>query len=189
VARKSRKRLVIDASVVRSASLADDLVAATCWECLEAIYVTCHRAVLTADIEREWNDVALRPASGSTARTTYITGWLAAMEARGKLQRQRIPRNRDLRRKINRIGLDQNDRRELIADIHLIEAAAATDKTILSRDDAARRILSIAVLHLPDLGPIVWCNPVTEHPGVIDWLKAGARTVRAWQLRSQIKQG
>jgi hypothetical protein len=91
-----------------------------------------------------------------------------------------------LRRKINRIGLDPNDRMELIADIHLIEAAAATDKTVLSRDDAARRILATAVRYFPDLCPIVWCNPVTRHPGIIDWLKAGARTVRAWQLRSRI---
>jgi hypothetical protein len=186
VARKIRKCLVIDASVVRSASFADDPVASKCWECLETIYVTCHKAILTADIEREWYDVALLPASGSAVRTTYITGWLAAMEARGKLLRQNIPRNSDLRRKINRIGLDPNDRMELIADIHLIEAAVATDKTVLSRDDAARRILTTAVRYFPELGPIVWCNPVTQHPGVIDWMKTGAKTVRAWQLRSRI---
>ena len=62
-------------------------------------------------------------------------------------------------------------------DLHLIEAALATDNIVISLDDRARTELS-----LPAAAEVMWVNPVDERGHVICWLNKGAEPIEEWKL-------
>jgi len=111
------------------------------------------------------------------------------MDRKGKLLRVRVQRDGALRNKINRMGLRDQDRRAVQEDLHLIEAACASDRVVISRDDAAHVLLSSIAPSCPGFRNVMWCNPVTRGPQALEWLRDGAARVRAWQLRSARSPG
>ena len=130
MAKKASRRLVIDASVARSATMSDNPTSTACREFLQAILEVCHRIVLPSEIYREWERHALQAQSGvDILRTRFLADWMVAMSRRkgGKILRPRVNRDEALRTKINRLGLPANDRHEIAEDLHLIEAALASD--------------------------------------------------------------
>jgi len=62
-------------------------------------------------------------------------------------------------------------------DLHLVEAALATDKIVISLDDRARTELSV-----PSAVEVMWVHPVDEGGRVIYWLNKGAEPVDEWKL-------
>jgi len=54
------RRIVVDASVARSAGETSHLDSVLCREFLQAMLKICHRVVLTPEIEREWRKHASR---------------------------------------------------------------------------------------------------------------------------------
>jgi hypothetical protein len=62
-------------------------------------------------------------------------------------------------------------------DLHLIEAALATDNVVVSLDDKARAELSV-----PAAAEVMWVHPVDEGGHVIYWLNKGAEPVDEWKL-------
>jgi hypothetical protein len=62
-------------------------------------------------------------------------------------------------------------------DLHLIEAALATDRVVISLDDRARGQLSVEATK-----DVVWVNAVAEGGHVIYWLNHGANPVEEWKL-------
>ncbi|MGA2881051.1 MAG: hypothetical protein ABSG13_19040 [Bryobacteraceae bacterium] len=62
-------------------------------------------------------------------------------------------------------------------DLHLIEAALATDKIVISLDARARAELSVQAA-----AEVMWIHPVDEGGHVIYWLNKGAEPVEAWRL-------
>jgi hypothetical protein len=63
--------------------------------------------------------------------------------------------------------------KEMLEDIHLIEAALATDKTLLSLDKQVRRHFKLFLPQLPELEAVSWQNPA-EAEEILDWLEKGA---------------
>ena len=186
MAKKVSRRLVVDASVARSATMSNDQTATACREFLQVVLDVCHRVVLTNEIDREWNHVALQIRSrADEVRSRFLVSWMFAMTRKGKLIRLRIGPDTDLRAKINRLGLPDQDRQAVSEDIHLIEAAIASDHIIISRDDSVERLLSGIAPSFPEFGMVVWCNPVARGSEALEWLGNRAESVRAWQLRSQ----
>ena len=59
-------------------------------------------------------------------------------------------------------------------DIHLIHAALAADRSIVSCDEIARQLFGNASAAVPDLSSIVWVNPDREAESPIQWLENGA---------------
>ncbi|XXX76695.1 hypothetical protein WMF30_54505 [Sorangium sp. So ce134] len=72
----------------------------------------------------------------------------------------------------------------MLKDVHLIEAAQAADRTILSLDDAARGLFAGASRQVRALRTIVWVNPGSEGDRARAWLAAGAPPEAAHRLRA-----
>jgi hypothetical protein len=187
VARKKSRRLVIDASVARSATLDENPTSEACRIFLQEVLDICHRVVMTSEIDREWQYNALTIRNkADERRSRFLVDWLFAMERKeGKVLRPHITRNQGLRTKVNRMGLPQASRQAIIEDLHLVEAASASDSVVISRDDTVHRLLRSITGNCPEIRKIVWCNPVTVGDEGVQWLKDGARVIKVWQLGSK----
>ena len=67
--------------------------------------------------------------------------------------------NANLRDKIKRIIAKTKDREAMLEDFHLIEAALATDRTVVSRDETVRNLFATASSRIGELKNIIWVNP------------------------------
>jgi geranylgeranyl pyrophosphate synthase len=75
------------------------------------------------------------------------------------------------------------DQKAIVAkDVHLIEAAIATDRLVTSRDKEAREAFGNASDNVGELRQIVWVNPTQADEKPIDWLRNGAKTEAHRQL-------
>jgi hypothetical protein len=72
----------------------------------------------------------------------------------------------------------------MIKDAHLIEAARATDRIVVSLDERARALFREAALEVSELRVVMWANPDNQEEGVVEWLDRGARRERPRELRS-----
>jgi hypothetical protein len=77
VAKKASRRLVIDASVARSATLSDNPTSTACREFLQAILEVRHRIVLSAEIYHSGNVTPskLKPLQAFGVRGSSPIGW------------------------------------------------------------------------------------------------------------------
>jgi hypothetical protein len=187
VARKKSRRLVIDASVARSATLDENPTSGACRIFLQEVLDICHRVVMTSEIDREWQYNALTIRNkADERRSRFLVDWLFAMGRKdGKILRRHVKPNQALRTKVNRMGLSQASRQAIVEDLHLVEAAAASDSVVISRDDAVHRLLRGITGNCPEIRKIVWCNPVTLGEDGLYWLRSGAPVVKVWQLGSK----
>ncbi|MEP0858722.1 hypothetical protein [Trichocoleus sp. DQ-U1] len=162
------KRLVIDASVARSSGREEATcpTSVNCRDFLLAVLNICHKVVMTPDIRNEWD----KHQSG------FARKWRAQMVARKKFEYLDIPINNELWEKVETFAPTDKQRGEMIKDLHLIEAAIATDKIVISLDDnTARCFFSRASVQVDELKDIVWVNPdKTEEEKPIEWLENGA---------------
>ena len=67
---------------------------------------------------------------------------------------------------------------EMLKDVHLLEAALATDRRIVSNDDEARN----SYKGLPHVRLVLWINPSRQEETAVEWLNAGAKLERHRQL-------
>jgi hypothetical protein len=66
--------------------------------------------------------------------------------------------------------------RALAKDAHLIEAANAMDRRVVSRDEEVRSHFRSVCAAIPLVRAILWANPEIEAEGVVAWLRAGAKS-------------
>jgi len=162
------KRLVIDASVARSAGGEEATYPTSvhCRDFLKAVLDICHKVVMTPDIKEEWNK----------HESDFARGWRRRMVAKRKFEFLDIPVNEELWEKIDKIAWSDRQRAEMFKDLRLIEAAMATDKTVISLDDkTARKFFARAAVQVDELKDIVWVNPdKIEEEKPIEWLEKGA---------------
>lgn len=183
MARKISRRLVIDASVARSATMSQDSTSTACREFLQEVLTVCHRVILTREIEREWQYVALQIRSrADEVRSRFLVGWMFAMGRKGKLLRPHVASEAALRDKINHLGIAEQTRQTISEDLHLIEAALAADHIVISRDDEVHSLLRSITRSCPEISKVIWCNPVLRRVDCAEWLRNGARSVKVWQL-------
>ncbi|HEX6902720.1 MAG TPA: hypothetical protein VF789_23585 [Thermoanaerobaculia bacterium] len=76
------------------------------------------------------------------------------------------------------------DRRAILKDAHLLEAACQTDRIVISRDETVRDLFRRACPEIKEIRDICWANPEVEDERVVDWLESGARSEPARQLGS-----
>ncbi len=168
VAKVVSKRLVIDASVARSAGGEEATYPTSvhCRDFLKAVLAICHKVVMTPDIREEWNK----------HESDFARAWRRRMVAKRKLEFLDIPVNKELWEKIDILARSNKQRTEMFKDLRLLEAAIATDKTVISLDDnTARTFFSRAAIQVGELKDIVWVNPdKIEEEKPIEWLENGA---------------
>ena len=154
-ARARGTRLVIDASVARSAGETEHPVSSLCRNFLKAVLDSAaqFQVVMSHDILVEWR----------RHRSRYSLRWQKTMTAKRRVITQEIPRHEPLRRKMITL--------EMVKDVHLLEAALATDKRIASGDDTARGFYR----GIPEVRMVLRINPAREEEGAVEWLGAGAK--------------
>lgn len=82
-----------------------------------------------------------------------------------------------MRKRSPRPELTDAERESLLKDVHLIEAALAADKIVVSLDDEARALFDVG-----ELGTVLWINPVRYYPDCLTWLAEGAEPDNRWLL-------
>jgi len=80
-----------------------------------------------------------------------------------------------LRRTIHSLQLTENVREAILKDVHLVEAAFATEQTIASLDEVVRAHLRQISGSVRSLKSLVWVNPAKDEELSIDWLREGAQ--------------
>jgi len=99
------------------------------------------------------------------------------MYARRKIVILTVQPDEAMRNRLLRPDLTSSESEALLKDIHLIEAALAADRIVVSRDDRARTLFDVA-----ELNTVVWVNPVMYHPDCLTWLVDGAQPDDRWLL-------
>lgn len=162
------KRLVVNASVARAAGGkgATASVSVNCTEFLETFQdESLHHVVMTPELSEEWN----KHQSNFSAR------WLRAMIARKRFIYLNPPRNSTLSDKIEKTANTEKDIEALQKDFRLLQAALATDQTVISLDETIRGLFKQASQSVGEIRGIIWVNPdriAEEQP--IAWLQNGA---------------
>jgi hypothetical protein len=151
------RRLVIDASVASAAGLTLNPSSRRCREFLQAVLRICHLATMTPRVREEWN----------RHQSLFARAWLAEMTSKAKVEDVADVPNEALRAEAPGTVSAQKD-------LHLVEAALATDKIVISLDDKARAELSVHAA-----SDVLWVHPFDEGGHVIYWLtKARSQSMR-----------
>ena len=162
---KGGRRLVIDADVARSAGETEHAVSSACRQFLDAVTKFRHRVVMAPEIQEEWREHASR----------YTHRWLGRMYARRLVDRPAVGRDDRLRLRVAAVLPSAGD-------LHLLEAAIATDRLVASRDERARAHFRRVSGKIREIQSIVWVNPTSENDAPIQWLSSGAATEANRQL-------
>jgi hypothetical protein len=104
------------------------------------------------------------------------------MFARKQVHRIGTVENNALRTKVSQAAETELGREEMLKDIHLIEAALATDRSVISLNERDRSRFKKVSDNVGEIKSIVWVNPDIEKDKCIDWLKNGASSEPKCQL-------
>jgi RecA-family ATPase len=169
---KASVALVIDASIACAAGETEHPVSSACRSFLQEVLRICHKVVMTPDVSHEWKQ----------HRSNFAFRWRAAMTARKKVVYPGPVEDAGLRWAINSLQLTENVREAILKDVHLVEAAFATEQTIASLDEVARRHLRQISESVRRLKSLVWVNPAKDDERATDWLRRGANADEERQL-------
>ncbi len=164
---KQSRRLVIDASVARSCGSKEAIypTSVNCRDFLLTALEVCHRVVMTPDLRQEWDKHQSR----------FAKEWLRQMIARKKLEAlPKIETDKDLWSSIEKNAENDSQRFEMVKDLCLVEAAIATDQTIISLDETIRFLFSQVSDRIDILQAILWVNPDKPQEDCLEWLINGA---------------
>ena len=124
------KRLVIDTDVVQASGSeeATQPRPKDCRDFLRKVLSLGHSVVVTPEINDEWK----------RRRSDFARRWRKSMYARKKVCRINSPADEKLRDKIKQTATNNKEDEDMQKDFHLLEAAQATDQTIISLDETVR---------------------------------------------------
>ena len=164
---RDSKRLVIDADVARASGSerATHPRAEHCRDFLNAVLSLSHRMVMTEQINNEWKNHQSR----------FARRWRVSMDARKKIDRIDPPENAELQAKVTTTTNNENEIEAMQKDFHLLQAALATDQTVVSLDETIRGLFKRASQQVGEIRNIIWVNSdrtAEEQP--IAWLQNGA---------------
>jgi hypothetical protein len=125
---KQSRLLVVDASVMRSAGILNELDhPSVCSKMLQSIELICHRVAITKDVRDEWNK----------HQSAFAKGWRSRMIAKKKLIAIEADKQ-TIQLKIEQQVPKQNtaEKRELLKDAHLLATTYAANRILLTADTA-----------------------------------------------------
>ena len=164
---RDSKRLVIDTDVAQASGDEDatDPRAINCRDFLKEVRSQDHRVVMTREISDEWK----RHRSG------FALEWRVSMDARRRIDRIDPPEDKELQDKVTNTASDEDEIEGIKKDFHLLQAALATDHTIISCEQYVRKLFAIASQRVGEIRHIIWVNPNrAEEERPIVWLQNGA---------------
>ena len=164
---RDSKQLVIDTDIAQSSGDEDatDPRAIHCRDFLKEMRSQNHTVVMTREINDEWK----------RHQSRFALEWRVSMDARRRVDRIDPPEYEELRDKITDTTTDEDEIQNIEKDFHLLQAALATDQTVISLDETIRGLFRQASQSVGEIRNIIWVNPdrtAEEHP--IAWLQDGA---------------
>jgi hypothetical protein len=170
--RRRARAVVVDASVAASAggAGATQSEAIACRDALKALLEGTVSAVMTSTLKNEWRE----------HRSTYAHKWLLEMHGRRRVIVIYPPLHEATRAKM--AGLSNGPRKAVQKDLHLVEAALATDKRVASRDDAVRSHFCSLCITVTALRHVQWVNPASNATALA-WFRDGCPDAQAHLLR------
>ena len=171
---KLRKLLVVDASVAGACGGVDAChpTSTRCRDFLMTFLSVCHRLIMSPEMSEEWEK----------HQSLFTYEWRASMVARKKMRLFDAPENEELWAKIEQTTQKESELESMEKDFHLIRAALATDKTVVSLDKTARRLFAKAAETVRELTEVVWVNPDQPGEGLLHWLEEGAKREKGRRL-------
>jgi hypothetical protein len=160
------KRIVVDASVAQSAGSGKEPnefsgPSRDALGCIEKQ----HMAVFNHELFAEWR----------RHERQFARRWRVKMVSRKKVAFLGDTYDGELREAIAEATSLPSEREAMLKDAHLVEAALATDRIVLSRDERVRKLFGKAAEPIPQIGEIHWANPERIEEAVVAWLSDGAR--------------
>jgi hypothetical protein len=170
------KRLVIDTNIATSSGESGKPEAKICKNLLDGVKDSGHILVMTDRIKGEW----LREGS------KYAKIWLGQMMPNQVCTINLAIDNPTLSEKCKEIEkiiksvTDADERKAMLEDFLLIEAALATDKIIVSHDHEARGFFVKLSQTVPELQLIMWKSPWKQDTK--RWVKTDAKIQKRYCL-------
>ena len=172
------KRLVVNASIAGAAGGEDATasVSINCTVFLETFRDECsHHIVMTPELSAEWN----------AHQSIFAATWLRSMIAKRRFFYVKSSLNQALCNKIENSTTSESDVKAMWKDFHLLEAALATNQSIISLDETVRGCFARAAQRVGEIRNIVWVNPDHSEEEPLVWLQNGAppddnRQLRTW---------
>jgi hypothetical protein len=167
------KRIVVDASVARSAGSGEAMnqFSGPSRAALNAIE-DHHRVVFSSDCFREWD----------RHERDFARRWRRRMVARKRVVYLGETEDQMLREGLATIVELVRERRAILKDAHLIEAALLTDRIVVSRDEVVRDLFRQACPKIRPIRSVLWANPEIEDEQVVCWLEQGAKVEASRRL-------
>ena len=164
----------MDAAVAKSAGSADvpKPLPGQCRAVLNAMEKRGHRVVFSREISAEWR----------RHERAFARGWRTRMIASGRVEFIQDVRSDELRERLAAAAPSAPARRAIAKDAHLVEAACATDRIVVSLDEEVRGHLSGVCPQVIEVREILWANPGREEENVAAWLERGARVEKKRKL-------
>ncbi len=169
--------IVIDADIMRSAGTSQHPHSSNARKLLDAVWDAGHRMVQCAPLKQEHDRHQGR----------YASLWRTKMISKKRWVHWKHEENTDLRRILVEAfpaGSQARDR-EVLKDAHLLEAAAATDKRIVSKDATARNLFRLACPNLIAHKAILWGDLTGAPAKVIQWVEDGCAERKDFRLCPQ----
>lgn len=162
-----KRRFVIDASVAQAASGSGSSNAHPgkhCRESLIKILGDCYRIAMTYEVFEEWK----------RHESQFARQWRLGMVARKKLCVSRIADETGMASRLSDTTTSGNEKDAIRKDCHLILAALAADKCIVSLDTQARTLFVTAATTVAEIAEIDWIDPANQFTEFVNWLDDGA---------------
>lgn len=96
------------------------------------------------------------------------------MVAKKKLCPCNIAVDDDLWCQFEAIAASDQEREIMVKNLRLVEAAIATDRTVISLDNKVRQCFTKVAVDVERLKDIIWVNPAQIAEKPLDWLQNGA---------------
>lgn len=165
--KKQRVGLVVDASVAKAAGGEDkrDMASSTCSRFLRTMAEKGFLLVWTREIADEWN----------RHQSIFSKKWRSRMYAKKMVLAFASNELSSLESQIAQcVFAAEAERDALTKDKHLLEAALASDKRVVSQDEKARAPARTLAASCAMVRDILWINPAFSAETPIQWLQACA---------------
>jgi hypothetical protein len=115
-------------------------------------------------IRQEWSE----------HQSNFTSTWFTDMKSRRRVEFVADGFDSLLRESVSADAAGQDERRRVLNDIHLVEAARLADRTVASGDEAVRRDLRHLAGSIEKIRLIYWVNPTIQAERCIHWLASDA---------------
>ena len=176
---RDSKRLVIDADVAQASGseTATHPTSKNCRDFLMVVRTLNYHVVMSTEIRKEWNEHA----------SNFARRWWVSMKMRNRVCPIDPLQDDKLCTKILCTARSERQIETMEKDFLLLNAALATDQTIISCEKRIRKLFARASKQVSEIQGIIWVNPdrtAEEQP--IEWLKNGAPSEKYRQLSNFI---